>query len=109
MTAWITEYMAVLPPIPSAREPTAMAVNARVWLKLRAPKRKSLANCPIHAKAPIIPPFQCTDDRGRRLVGRFEQGRGLTPSASNQNSLRAVHVRPRQLTHQSRLSQRRAN
>ena len=54
MTAWITLYMAVLPPIPSASEPIAMAVNAGAWRRLRAPKRRSLANCPIHVKAPMV-------------------------------------------------------
>jgi hypothetical protein len=40
--------MAVLPPIPSASEPTAIAVKARVCARLRKPKQRSPANCPIH-------------------------------------------------------------
>src|ERR1035438_6744807 len=40
--------MAVLPPMPSASEPIAIAVKARACPRLRTPKRKS-ANTPIAA------------------------------------------------------------
>src|SRR5438067_2121689 len=44
MTAWITLYMAVPPPMPSASEPMAIAVNEGVLARFRRPKLMSATN-----------------------------------------------------------------
>src|ERR1035437_1823126 len=78
MTAWITLYIAVLPPMPRATEPIAMAANARAWPRLRTPKRRSRANCPIHANTPMDTPIMVqTIRKAVRLgVGGLQGRRG---------------------------------
>src|SRR5258708_25029444 len=49
MTPWTTLNIAVLPPIPSASEPIAIAVTVGLLDKVRAPKRRSLTRCSSQA------------------------------------------------------------
>src|ERR1035441_2046030 len=73
MTAWITEHMAVLPPIPSANDPIAMAVNARACPRLRTPKRRS-------ATTPMATVDYCTVGQAsacQNLREQFRHGRRI--------------------------------
>src|ERR1035441_3275506 len=72
MTAWITEHMAVLPPIPSANDPIAMAVNARACPRLRTPKRRS-------ATTPMATVDYCTVGQAIAFCGVVQPRSGTAP------------------------------